>query len=123
MANWDNIARENVRASQKLSDAGCYRSCVSRSYYAAFSAVTFRLADKIRFRAGRESPAHNAIVGLTDRHLSLPAREMKDFKAALRRLNNERLTADYRSRWTVDGRNALAARKDAYKVCRYLGIL
>lgn len=123
MANWDDIARENLKASQKLADTGCYRSCVSRSYYAAFSAVTFWLTEKVQFRAGRESPAHNAIVSLVERHLSLPARTMRDFKASIRRLYNERLAADYRSRWTVDERNALMARQDAYKVCRYLGIL
>jgi uncharacterized protein (UPF0332 family) len=122
-SEWSNIANGNLQAAQHL--AGDYaRSCVSRAYYAAFSAVSFVLREHAPFRWGRETPPHQDVPELIGRHLgsTFVPDTLRELKTRLRRLRSDRIIADYRSRWTVDTESALRARRDAFFVCRALGV-
>ncbi len=125
MAEWDEIAKANLSAAQRLTDGAHARSCVSRSYYAAFAAVAFTLRSLAPFGMGRETPPHHRVTRLIHDHLgeSMGPRRLRELQAMVRRLYNERLNADYRARLTVDGGSALQARRDAHAVCRELGVL
>jgi len=39
-ARWRAISRDRRKAAQRLLKAECYRSSISRSYYAAYAAIT-----------------------------------------------------------------------------------
>lgn len=124
MAEWDEIATEALRAAQRLGDHEFWRSCASRAYYAAFSAVTFALREMAPFDRGRETPAHHRVIGLVQQHLRAgrsPER-LRRLKAMLRLSYNTRIDADYRADITVDRRVALVARQCAYGICRELGV-
>ncbi len=123
MAEWSDIARDNLQAAQKLSKDQ-FRSCMSRAYYAAFSAVTFALSEHKPFRYGRETPPHRELVRLIQAHLAalFSPVKLRALKTTVRRLYDERLNADYRSGLTVDRASALRSLQDAYAVCRALGV-
>ncbi|MEW6250137.1 MAG: HEPN domain-containing protein [Planctomycetota bacterium] len=124
MADWRDIARDNLKAAQALSKTPHLRSCASRAYYAAFSAVTFALSSHARSGRGHETPAHQAVPGLLEKHLEakLGARRLTNVKKMMRRLYNERLSADYRSGLTLDDRSIRQSLRDAFSVCVELGI-
>jgi uncharacterized protein (UPF0332 family) len=122
MPGWDEIAADNFQSANCLGKAGHWRSCVSRAYYAAFSAVTHVLTGKVTFRQNREAPDHKEVPKLIDCYLKdLP--DASKVTKAVRRLYNGRLEADYKSGRTVDKATALGARRDAYTVCKYLKVL
>ena len=122
MPGWDEIAADNFQSANCLGKAGHWRSCVNRAYYAAFSAVTHVLTGKASFRQNRETPEHKQVPMLIDCYLvDLP--NMSMVKAAMRRLYNERIDADYKSGRTVDEATARIARQDAYTVCKCLKVL
>jgi uncharacterized protein (UPF0332 family) len=122
MAKWDVIARDNLTAARVLAKAGLLRSSVSRTYYAAFSAVTFVLTGEASFPRGYETPLHQTVTGLLDRHLPRH-RYLRQIKAAVRRLYNDRIIADYRAGRTIDAATSLAAQQSAHSVCLYLGVI
>lgn len=113
-----------MNAAQLLGSRGQFRSCTSRAYYAAFSAVAFALRSYAPFDRGRETPPHSTIAALLERHLasSFQPAALRLLKAMVRALYHERIIADYRSGWTIDADAALRSRRDAYAVCRTLGV-
>ncbi|GMU24222.1 MAG: hypothetical protein AMXMBFR13_42980 [Phycisphaerae bacterium] len=123
MAGWDKIARANLNAAQSLNSGGgrsspeeSARSVVSRSYYAAFSAVTYALQGHVVYPQGRETPGHGKVPFLMQKHLKqhFADHRLRDLKAAVRRLYTARLDADYRSVISpggLVGRDALRASK------------
>jgi len=123
MSRWEEIAKDDFLSAQCLGNADHWRSCVSRAYYAAFSAVTHALTGKATFRWNWETPKHNRVVRLIGQHLNdLPSRRVSELKAAMRRLYNQRIDADYKSGRTVDEATARCARRDAYTVFQCLGL-
>ncbi len=107
-------------------DKELFRSCVSRCYYAAFSAVTSRLTStkSYTFPKGRETPPHGKIPDLIRRHLTeMQEQDRHRMKAQIRRVYNNRLNADYRSRALVDQATALLVRRDTWGICQSLGLL
>ena len=137
MQTWSKIAVGNKRAAQRLSSgqefnaaqrlngAGYYRSSVSRSYYAAFSAVTdVLLRSGAVFPAGYECPPHRDVPVLLERYMQqLGRRKLSEVKGAVRRLYSARLEADYRERARIDEAIARNALRDACRVLRELGVL
>ena len=75
MATWLEIGLDSFYAAQTLYEQKRYRSSVSRSYYAAFSVVTYHLikAGAI-FNGPQETPAHQAVPKLMKLHLPLSQR-------------------------------------------------
>lgn len=124
MQSWDEITRDNPKAAQILADRGQFRSCASRAYFAASSAVSFALRAQAPFDGNHEPPAHRMVTTLIDRHLAarVSALRLREIKSMFRRLYNERINADYRSGLTIDKRAALQSRRDAHCVCRVLGL-
>ena len=125
MSDWDSIAKENLAAAQRLAGYdGCSRSCTSRAYYAAFSAVTFALGTERPFVRGRETPAHHHVPRLISEKLGSRLSKSKVYalKAQVRYLYRVRLIADYQSGWTVDQHLSREALRNAHAVCRVLGV-
>ena len=125
MDDWDDIARDNLKAAQLLADNHHFRSCANRAYYAAFSAVSFALRSQSPFGRGRETPAHYRLTSLIHDFFAKklrPAR-LRDLKAKIRRLYNERINADYRSGLTLGESSARESRRDAHAICQELGVI
>ncbi len=114
---------ENYEAAKELGDARRYRSCASRAYYAAFSAVTHAVSGHAPLTRGRETPAHAKLPQLVKDHSGLDKQWARRVMAAIRRLYDFRIAADYQSSRTVDEGVARRARRDARLVCSALGVL
>jgi len=121
--HWKTIAEENLMAAQLLGDSSFYRSCASRAYYAAFSAVSFALRARAPFAGGRETPPHHRLVSLIEQQLqqSVPVHRVRLIKSLLRRLFTNRINSDYKSGFAIDQNVARESRADARAVCRFLG--
>lgn len=125
MANWDDIARDNLQAAGLLQQAGHYRSSISRSYYAAFSAVTLVLQRSLcSMPNGWETPQHRDVPQLIEKTLRnrLKRPRLSQLKLAIRRLYRARLEADYRSVVQLRPDVVRDARRDACYVFRMLGV-
>ena len=130
MPGWDEIARDNLLAAQCLRQApsaeitGDYtRSVIGRSYYAAFSAVTHVLRGSANYPSGRETPAHQLVPVLLQRHLRnrMRPQRLREVTAAVRRLYAARLDADYHSQ-TINEMTLLSTLRDACRVLKELGV-
>jgi hypothetical protein len=87
---------------------------VSRSYYAAYCALTSRLVGRgITFAHQWNNPSHEQLPALVRNGLSLPPNTRRAFNRAIRRLRTARENADYRPGVRVDRADALAAVHDA----------
>ena len=120
------MGTDSLKAAKKLKDAGCFRSCISRAYYAAFSRVTSELIKAAGPGAfGRyRHPRHHQIPRSMDAHLGrqLAEPDLKWLKAVIRRLYKARLDADYVSGAAVDEALARDMLRDAHVVFRVLGV-
>ena len=123
MATWQEIGQDNSRAGREMFEAGRYRSSVSRFYYAAFSVLTYELLQTSFLpKDERETPDHSHMAEWLKTYLTkYTLRQRIDMAAAIRRLYENRLAADYRLR-TVDERTARDARRDAVLVFTYLEV-
>ncbi len=121
MATWQEIGVDNFRAGRELFDTKRYRSSVSRFYYAAFSVLTHELLQtSFQPKEEREAPDHLHMAEWIKTYLTkYSLRQRTDIAAAVRRLYESRLAADYRLR-TVDELTAREARRDAVLVFTYL---
>ncbi|HEV8608267.1 MAG TPA: HEPN domain-containing protein [Tepidisphaeraceae bacterium] len=119
---WDQIGRNTRKAAQLLKDADL-RSCVSRSYYAAFSVLNQRLLRHERPPRLYETHSHRHIPDLIEVHL-LPrnAQARRSLRTTVVRLYNARLDADYRLSRTVDQAVALNALRDVKSIFQVLGV-
>jgi hypothetical protein len=101
------------------------RSCISRAYYAAFSAVSDALDNAgVQFASDREGPSHQKLPELVGVHLekSLGRKGAKDVKSTMRRLYKARLDADYVHSRPIGDLEARSALQDASFVCGKLGL-
>jgi uncharacterized protein (UPF0332 family) len=80
-----------------LARAEHWRSSVSRSYYAAYSAVTSRLNERgVSFPHGWNNPGHEQLPNLILHNLTLPINIRRRLKQWIEFLRNAREDADYR---------------------------
>ncbi|MEX2387522.1 MAG: HEPN domain-containing protein [Phycisphaeraceae bacterium] len=132
MATWTDLSRESFRAAKLAMGDACYRSSVSRSYYAAYAAVSQVLEEKgLAFGNDREGPPHAHIREMIDTNVGqlrprgaprVRAAEKHRLKTSLNVLYENRLDADYRPSRAVNedvARNSLIA---ASSVLGTLGI-
>jgi uncharacterized protein (UPF0332 family) len=95
--SWRQVAVDALKAGGELCDLGRYRSSVSRSYYAAYSALAARLSEAgISFANEREGPGHEQLTDLIENNL--PGRktwQRRELKKLVRMLYGVRLQADY----------------------------
>lgn len=90
------MALDNREAAKELLIAGRYRSCVSRSYYAAYCAFTSLLEGRVDFAHGGNNPSHEGLEALAFNNLyefSLQERHL--LRKEIRRLRKMRDWADY----------------------------
>ena len=121
MATWKELSLDNLEAAQALVAGEHWRSSVSRSYYAAYCAVSQRLAEKgVQFARGWNNPAHDQLLALIRNGLTLPPGARHRTATALRRLRLARETADYRPGNPVGRALALASYRDAGSVLQMM---
>ncbi len=121
MATWKELSQDNLEAAQALLAGEHWRSSVSRSYYAAYCAVSQRLAEKgVQFARGWNNPAHDQLLALIRNGLTLLPGARHQMTAALRRLRLARETADYRPGNSVGRSLALASIRDADSILRMM---
>lgn len=121
MATWKELGQDNLEAAKALLADEHWRSSVSRSYYAAYCAVSQRLAEKgVQFARGWNNPAHDQLLALIRNGLTLPPEARHRTTTTLRRLRLARETADYRPDHLVEKDLALASLRDAGSVLRMM---
>ena len=125
MATWLDLALDNRAAAQELSGKGHYRSSVSRSYYAAYSAVVHLLSGKrVTYAYGRANPPHEAVAGYMVHSLTRPGRRTRERLAkTFRRLMKARVDADYRPGLSCDLTMAKDALRACYEIFTVTGVL
>ena len=94
---WRAISLNSRKAAQHLLEEECYRSSVSRSYYAAYAAITSALVQHgIPFSQGRDGPSHAGLPAYILNNLNvLPQTTRYELNKAIRRLYASRIEADY----------------------------
>lgn len=118
---WPEISRNNWKAGQALR-AKYPRSSVSRSYYAAFSALTQKFAEIRLSFSGRESPPHRDIPDLVNQAFSSKT-HARDIRRSIRALYEMRLNADCSAGLTTDVASAREAIRYSAIVLRACGVI
>lgn len=113
MATWSELSRESLKAAGAAMRSECYRSSVSRAYYAAYAAVAGALCQRsLQFADDRLGPSHAQLGSMVCGNLShLSQKQRREIARKLRFLYESRLDADYRPTRSVDlpaARNAMA---------------
>ena len=121
---WQDISRNSRKAAQRLLDLECYRSSVSRAYYAAYAAVTSELVARgLLFAQARSNPDHAGLPAYVLNNLGTLAQTTRfDINRAIRRLYALRIDADYVAEATLDRAMALSALHDLGRVFIGLGL-
>jgi len=83
-------AEEAIRDARVLAEAGGFRACVNRLYYACFYAVS-----AVLIRKGLSSPRHTGVRSLFNQHFVMPGVISKDVAAIFNDLFERRHQGDY----------------------------
>jgi len=123
MATWAELAKDSRVAACALKDSGRWRSCVSRAYYAIYSAVTHELIRQgIATPKGRGNPRHETLPQTIGIHLlRFPHPVRWQLSDTVERLYKLRVVADYRPQFTVEAREATLALGLMLQAFRCLG--
>lgn len=126
MDSWQEIALSSYDASKRLQMTGHWRSSVSRSYYAAYAAITNELsgAKGVSFRHG-DNPSHAQLKALVEHHLSrkkFSDIKRHEVKKSINNLYKARLEADYMPNRAFSQTEARDALRQAGTVFRILGL-
>ena len=117
MSTWLELAEDNRIAAQELLGKGRFRSSISRSYYAAYCAVTYVLEGKVTYAYGRNNPTHEDVPRYIVSNLpDVEADRRRNAKKAYQMLLEARVDADYRPGMTCDRDLAMKARKASERV-------
>ena len=121
MATWREMSLENQKAAKQLIQVHCYRSSISRSYYAAYCAVTGELAGRFTFGYGGNNPSHTDLPNLILHNLT-PLSESRrwEIRKAFRRMWKARVEADYDPSSLSDRTVALNTLRDTSRVLMIL---
>ena len=123
MGTWREMSLDSRRAAQEALTAGCLRNSISRSYYAAYCAVTSKLAGRFTFDYGGNNPAHNDLPNLIFHNLTVVDEvNRRDIRQAVGQLWKARVEADYVPNAYIDRDIALNALRDASRILRLLEI-
>lgn len=91
------MSLDSLAAAKKLAGTGHVRSSVSRSYYAAYSAVTVQLTSRgASFPRGWKNPPHEQLLSLIRHNLPLKRQTRGRLRSLMRFLRKSREDADYR---------------------------
>ncbi len=113
-AQWQAISRDSRKAAQHLLEVDCCRSSISRSYYAAYAALTSALITQgITFGQGGNNPGHAGLpVYILNNLTALPLTRRFDLNKSVRRLYAARIQADYVAVTVADRAAALNALRE-----------
>ncbi len=115
MGDWREMSRESLAAAQHCLREKCYRSSVSRAYYAAYAALAAALAQRgMEFTLGREGPSHQALRQYVNQNIgAIKNRNRKRIVAAINQLYQNRIDADYKPARYVGHDTALISLRNA----------
>lgn len=117
---WRKVGEDALDAANRLLANDHFRSCVSRSYYAAYSflAAALVLESGVNFRDDREGPEHEPLSDMVADHLRhvFPAAVRSRIRVGIRALYELRLIPDYRPRAVVGRARALDALRLASEI-------
>jgi uncharacterized protein (UPF0332 family) len=123
LATWQELSLDGLRAAKMLAGEGYWRSSVSRSYYAAYCAVTSGLVvGGLRFGRDWHNPPHEHLLRLMTHNLTLSQDVRRRLRRCMRILRHAREDADYRPGITVDRPMALDCLRDAIVVLQDMGV-
>ena len=119
---WQAISLNSRKAAQHLLEVECYRSSVSRPYYAAYAAITSALIRQgITLGHGGNNPGHAGLPVYVLNNLTLLSLASRfEINKALRRLYRARAEVDYVAAAVV---NNAAAKKTLRDLSRVLQLL
>ncbi len=117
------MSQDNRAAARELLVAERFRSSISRSFYAAYCAMTDALAPGVSFGHGGNNPAHGDLPNLIVSNLGgLPEGKRRAVRQALLRLWKQRVDADYVPAAFIDRNMAVNALRDANRIITTLGV-
>lgn len=126
MGSWTDMSRESLSGAKLLLMHGFVRSCVSRSYYAAYAGATAALLAS-HVSVGdqeRPNPSHHRLASLIKHNLD-PSRFKEsvrtDVSRRVRNLRRFREMAEYSPASSVDKHLALQCVRDASAVLASVG--
>jgi uncharacterized protein (UPF0332 family) len=123
LATWQEVSLDSLEAARRLLVERHLRSSVSRSYYAAYSAITGELTRiGVRFPRGWHNPSHEQVIALIRNGLKLSQAARWQINRAIRRLRHARQDADYRPDVSVGLDLARSCVRDAALILRTLEI-
>lgn len=126
MDSWMSISNDSLVAAKLLLSKGHYRSCISRSYYAAYAGGTAALlAGGVSVGdQARPNPTHHRLPSLLKHNLD-PAcfrrEERTDLSRRVRNLRRFREMAEYDPGATIDNHLARQCVRDASVVLARVG--
>jgi uncharacterized protein (UPF0332 family) len=111
MATWNDLAQDNSLAANEIFRNGRWRSCVSRAYYAAYSAVTQKLVEHgVTMPKSQQNPKHGSLPNLVGHNLtSLKYPVRWQLADAIEKLYKLRIIADYVPHMWMEERDARIA--------------
>lgn len=117
MDTWEQLSKDALHAAEVLHREGCYRSSVSRSYYAAYCAATSEIVKKLTtFSYGRNNPSHEKVPTYVQSNLTLHQAKKGTISTLINTLRQFREDADYRPQVEVDEQIARDCIRDAAAV-------
>jgi len=117
METWRQLSESSLSAAKTLLREGNYRSCVSRSYYAAYCAATGEIVQAITtFANGRRNPAHEMVTQYVQSDLAISQVRKNTIKSLVRILRQLREDADYRPYRQLSKETARDCVRDAQRV-------
>ena len=112
MSTWEEMARENLKAAQRLHEKGFARSSISRAYYAAYCAAASKLPAGTPSGWRFPNPSHERLPDLV--HGAMEGLSTRGrVRDALRSLLAARHQADYVPHSISDSGIAEVAIRDA----------
>ena|ERR1700722_13964679 len=111
-ALWGNAALVTLATAKRLRENDDHRSCVSRTYYAAYQAATsvcIAHGDAVNFPPGWNNPTHEQLPDLVGNNGDYPLSTRRVVRRILRELRLLREDADYRMGRTVNAVTVKAA--------------
>ncbi len=121
MTTWKEMSLDCFRAAQVLRTSERWRSCINRSYYAAYGAVTSSFPPGIAFARGWKNPGHEQLPKLVWERMK-SGREREQLLRALKFLRRARENADYRPGQTCDEQLAVDCLHYAAYVCKLMEV-
>ena len=109
---WLELAREARQAANHLVTQDCFRSCVTRAYYAAYSKVTHELlvTGGLMMPASREGPSHARLRPLIESSMpNMGVERRLKLSELIGRLYTLRIDADYKPSVELEGADAREA--------------